>query len=65
MDFAIFVGFSILFFSASEATVEAEMMYMLQPSRLYVGDNINVFEKGRFETSSFFQLFTECCCFPR
>ncbi len=33
-------------FRYSEATIESEMQYMLQPSRIYVGDNINVFQKG-------------------
>lgn len=30
----------------TEATVESEMLYMLQPSRIYIGDNINVFGRG-------------------
>jgi DNA damage-binding protein 1 len=30
----------------SEAAVEADLMYMLQPSRMYIGDNINVFRRG-------------------
>ncbi|CAI8053753.1 DNA damage-binding protein 1 [Geodia barretti] len=30
----------------SEAAVEADLMYMLQPSRMYIGDNINVFRHG-------------------
>ena len=30
----------------SEAAVEEDLLYMLQPSRVYVGDNINVFGKG-------------------
>ena len=31
----------------SEAAVEEDLLYMLQPSRVYVGDNINVFGKGK------------------
>jgi hypothetical protein len=31
----------------SEAAVEADLMYMLQPSRMYIGDNINVFRRGK------------------
>ena len=31
----------------SEAAVEADLMYMLQPSRMYIGDNINVFRHGK------------------
>lgn len=30
----------------SEAAVEADLAYMLQPSRMYIGDNINVFGRG-------------------
>jgi DNA damage-binding protein 1 len=32
----------------TEAIVEAEMKYMVQPSRMYLGDNINVFSRGSF-----------------
>ena len=35
---------SISFFS--EVAVESDLMYMLQPSRMYIGDNINVFHHG-------------------
>ena len=27
--------------------MEADLMYMLQPSRMYIGDNINVFRRGK------------------
>eukprot|EP00731_Ephydatia_muelleri_P033595 Em0033g11a len=33
----------------SEATVEADLAYMLQPSRIYIGDNVNVFCRGESE----------------
>ena len=37
----------LLLFIPSEAAVEADLMYMLQPSRMYIGDNINVFRHGK------------------
>jgi DNA damage-binding protein 1 len=30
----------------SEAAVESDLQYMLQPSRIYIGDNINTFNRG-------------------
>ena len=30
----------------SVATVEEDLRYMQQPSRMYIGDNINVFGRG-------------------
>ena len=30
----------------SEAAVEQDMLYMSQPSRIYIGDNVNVFGRG-------------------
>jgi len=27
--------------------MEADLAYMLQPSRIYIGDNINVFGRGK------------------
>lgn len=44
-SFDIFIHLS-LSLSLSEATVEADLLYMLQPSRMYFGDNINVFSRG-------------------
>ena len=32
----------------SEAAVEADLAYMVQPSRIYIADNINVFGRGIF-----------------
>lgn len=34
----------------SEATVEADLLYMVQPSRMYFGDNINVFSRGKLNS---------------
>ena len=31
----------------SEAAVESDLMYMLQPSRIYIGDNVNTFCHGK------------------
>ena len=39
----------------SEAAVEADLAYMIQPSRLYIADNINVFGRGIFLTYFFHQ----------
>ena len=36
----------VLTLPCSEATVEADLAYMLQPSRIYIGDNVNVFCRG-------------------
>ena len=36
----------VSFSPCSEAAVEADLAYMLQPSRIYIGDNINVFGRG-------------------
>ena len=30
----------------SEAAVESDLLYMLQPSRIYIGDNVNSFHHG-------------------
>lgn len=30
----------------SEAAVESDLQYMLQPSRIYIGDNVNKFQRG-------------------
>ena len=35
------------FLLCSDAAVEADLAYMLQPSRIYIGDNINVFGRGK------------------
>ncbi|XP_003389315.1 PREDICTED: DNA damage-binding protein 1-like [Amphimedon queenslandica] len=32
----------------TEATSEADLLYMVQPSRMYFGDNVNVFSRGSF-----------------
>ena len=42
-------------FHCSEAAVEEDLRYMLQPSRVYVGESVNVFQRGRF-TSIFMTL---------
>ena len=34
--------------TCSEATVEADLPYMQQPARIYIGDNVNVFGRGMF-----------------
>ena len=31
----------------SEAAVEEDLRYMLQPSRIYIGESINVFGRGK------------------
>ena len=46
-------------FMSREATVESEMMYMLQPARMYIGDNINVF--GRGQSGNVFILYIKNC----
>ena len=40
------LSLSLLWLFHSEATVEADLLYMVQPSRMYFGDNINVFSRG-------------------
>jgi hypothetical protein len=32
----------------SEAAVEEDLRYMLQPSRIYVGESVNVFQRGKY-----------------
>ena len=47
-----------------EATVESEMLYMLQPSRIYIGDNINVFGRGKeIKVIITFTLTSEKCSY--
>ena len=50
---------SISFFS--EVAVESDLMYMLQPSRMYIGDNINVFHHGN-ATLTHVRTYV-CVCF--
>ena len=37
---------ALWYYLYSVATVEDDLQYMLQPSRMYIGDSINVFGRG-------------------
>ena len=44
----LWVHVAMCIFHCSEAAVEEDLRYMLQPSRIYVGESVNVFQRGEF-----------------